>query len=374
MRAHPHDAWILGAAEGRGKSLDRVLEHLSNCAKCRRRCDRLKAYRLASPLSSQENYGPALDRSFDLFQRWQAALEQERREAPALLASLVSLVPGQRQLFMRNDRRFQSWGLFELLIHRGREETFTDPRHAEELFQLAIDISAQLSSSVYDAKRIEDLRARAWGYTANARRVRMDFQASTEAFEEAFRHLHRGTEDPLEKALLFDLKASLRRALLLHGDSLELSRKAISIFRKMGQAQLVGRAILKSSITYAEMGNPGQAILSLYESLPLIDQALEPRLTLCLFTNLSDDLAEAGRFMEAQGVLVRARHLYHRCPDPRTQNHHLWTEAKVAWGFGRFREAELLFERAHAGFMAIQAFREANLLSEERKSRTEHAD
>ncbi len=353
MKVHPHDSLVREAFGGTGKGLDRILEHLSSCAKCRQRLDSLKSDQRNRP-NEREDYGRVLDRSFDVFQLRQVMLEKERTEAPSLLDFLVTLAPGQQQLLLKNSSRFKTWGVLELLIRRGKEETFTDPRHAEELLQLALEVSVHLPPALYGRELIEDMRARTWGYIANSRRSRMEFEASEEAFQEASSHLQRGTEDTLERAILFDLQASLFRIQERVEESLQLSRRAVAIFRKMKQPHLLGRALVKSSIAYRFKRDPEKAVSLLYQSLDLIDQAYEPRLTLCALNNLVDDLATMGLFIEAYKVLRRARPFFSRFPEK--QHHYLWLEATVAFGLGRYSKAETLFQRARDGLTSARPY------------------
>jgi tetratricopeptide (TPR) repeat protein len=206
-------------------------------------------------------------------------------------------------------------------------------------------VSSHLDSSFYGRERIEDLRARTWGYIANARRVRMDLRGSEDAFEEAFLRLAVGTSDPLELALLYDLKASLRRFQKNFEESVRLSRRAIATYRRLGETHRVGHSLVNLSIAYRFMGNPVEAISLLYQALDLIDRDFEPRLALCAFNNLVEDLATTERFMEAQRVLSRARPLYRRFSEPRVQTCRLWVEAKIAGGLGHLDKADELLQR-----------------------------
>lgn len=364
MKVHPHDSLLREALGGTGKSFDKILEHLSSCAQCRERLTRLKPTQSQSRwCMKQEDYGPALNRSFSVFQLRQAALDEERIDAPELLGRLMALAPGRQQLLLKNSCRFKTWGLFELLIERGKEETFTDPWHAEDLLHLALEISEHLSPSSYGLELIADMRARAWGYIANSRRSRMDLYASEEAFKEASSHLRRGSGDPLERAILFDLQASLFRIQERVEESLQLSRRAVAVFRKMKQSHLLGRALIKSSIAYRLKRDPGRAVSLLYQSLDLIDQTYEPRLTLYALNNLADDLTAIGHFMEARKVLRRARPFYSRFPEK--QNHLMWLEATVAYPLGRYVEAEIFFQKAHDGFISAKMPELADLISHE---------
>jgi len=347
---------------GTGKGLDRILEHLSSCAKCRERLDGLKSTEQRNRrFREPEGYGPALDRSFHAFQLRQTSLEKERTEAPSLLDCLLTLAPGQQQLHLRNSSRFKTWGVLELLIRRGKEETFTDSRHAEELLQLALEVSTHLPPALYGRSLIEDMRARAWGGIANARRARMEVTASEEAFKEAFRHLRRGTEDPLERAVLFNLQASLHRIQQRFEESLHLLHQATSAFRKLGETHRVSRAIVNTSSAHRFMGNLERAILLLYQSLELINPSHEPRLALYALNNLADALSTSGRFIQAQRALLRARPLYRQFSDPKIQSGRLWVEAKVAYGLGHHRAEELL-QGAYEQFISAHHSHDVDLI------------
>jgi tetratricopeptide (TPR) repeat protein len=354
MKVHPHDELIRQASQRQDRGLDRVLEHVASCAKCRAR--------LAHPNEDPaESYEPALGRSLTAVRgRW-GALEQERAEAPSLFGSLVTLDAGQQRLLVSNSRRFQTWGLCELLIARGKEETYTDARHAEDLLHLAVAVSAHLSPASYAREFVEDLRARCWGAIANARRCQRDLTASEEAFEEAFARLRRGTEDPLEKATLFHLQASLRRDQQRAGESLRLSRRAIAVFQRLGQTEAMARAFISSSIVHAESGDLSRSVQDLNRSLQMIEPTREPRLALVAANNLAADLAAAGRLLEARRVLLQARSLYARFPE--FENHHLWVEGLVAGALGRRVEAEASLQQALAGFLAGQDSEQAELVA-----------
>src|SRR5437588_3499508 len=100
-------------------------------------------------LRKKDTYEPALERSLRLLQIRSEVLNREREEAPERLARLTGLSSHGRGLLLRNSPSFQTWGLFELLIRAGREETFTDPSQAENFLHLALDVSAHLDSSFY---------------------------------------------------------------------------------------------------------------------------------------------------------------------------------------------------------------------------------
>lgn len=347
MQVHPNDASLQDFLSPARTDMNPVRLHLSRCARCRERLSNLMLSGVFGRGSTKlDDYGPVFERSIEKLQARAAALERERFEAPRLLARLLSLHSGQRRLLFRNSQHFRSWGLFELLIRTGREETFSDPGHAEEILELALEASLHLDASFYGREVLEDMRARIWSYIANARRARMDLQASEDAFRVAFQHLLRGTDDPLERALLFDLQASLHRSQRQFDRAIRLSSRAISTFRKAGDKHRAGRALVNQSVAHAYGGDPARAISLLYKALPLIDGDREPRLMLYALHNLIDDLAMTGRFLEAQRYLTRAHSLYEQFSSPVVQSRRLWVRAKIAQGFGHHDQAIALLMAA----------------------------
>ena len=357
VKFHPGDL-LLQAALGRGgKAQEKVLEHVLQCTRCLGRLTDLPP-----------GYDLAFERAHQAFELRQVVLGRERAEAPGLLAFLIGLPPGRRDLVLRNSARFQSWGLFELLIREGREETFRDTRHAEEILHLALEVSDYLDADYYGKALLEDMRARTWGYIANARRARMELGEAESTFEAAFERLRWGTGEPMDRAILLDLKASLVRDQHLYSESLGLSRRAIAIFSRLGERHWTGRCMVNQSIVYRFTGHPMEAIRLLYQSLDLIDRKREPRLVLCALNNLAEDLAFAGRSMEAQRELAKAAPLYQKFSEPMMQARRLWVEALVARSLGHLRKAEELLRQAEAGVAVAGTASDWELISRDMAS------
>ena len=254
-------------------------------------------------------------------------------------------------LLIRNHPGFWTWGFLELLIETARERTFQDPVASEELAKLALRLADLLDASYYGGERIQDLRARLWGYVGNARRVLADLREAEESFQTAFRLLQTGTGDPLERALLLDLYASLRREQGKYEETLRLLARASRIYRKVGETHREGRLLIKMSTIHEHAGTPERAIPLLYQALRKIDAGREPRLLLATQHNLITFLAEVGRHLEAQRLLIQARPLYDRFADGWMRNRRRWAEGKIARGLGRAQEAEACFTAAREGFI-----------------------
>ncbi|HEV7504500.1 MAG TPA: hypothetical protein VGS07_06295 [Thermoanaerobaculia bacterium] len=373
MKPHPHDLLLEEFASTFTSEPEEVLDHLISCEKCQQRLKSLLrpqpslvAGKIGPGIHLKEgtyDYDPMLDRVARSMHGLQKSFEVERAQAVALLPELLDQPSDRRLLLLRNSQRFQTWSLSQLLLRRSREQNFHDASSGESLALLALEVLEHLDASLYGREPIEDLRARAWAYVANSRRIKADLRGAEQAFALAFAALARGTRQPMERAVLLDLRASLLRAQRHFGEAIRLLCRAIVVFRQLGEQHRAGRSLLSMSTVHHVAGEPQKAIPILYQALELIDPSREPRLLLVAWHNLIDDLAETGQFMEAQKLLVKARELYRQFPQPWSRNPRIWVEGKIARGLGQEREAEALFLRARDGFLAEDAAYDTALVS-----------
>ncbi len=375
VKIHPHDHLLEEFASTLSGAHGPVVGHLVDCHRCRERllflmdhaCASSRNGRMADvlpwPVAPDVDYGPAIDGAERSVWSHARALAAERAEASRRIAELLEQPLERREMLMRNHPRFQTWGLLERMIERVREETFENPREAQVLARLALILADCLDTGYYGAERIEDLRGRTWGYTGNARRVGSDLSGAQRAFDRAMRHLRKGTGDPLERALLLDLKSSLLRDQRRFEGASHLLTRALGVYQEVGETHRSARVLVKLSTLHEHAGTPEQAISLLQEALPLIDSSREPRLLLSAQHNLINALAEAGRFMEAHGLFMQARPVYARFPDAWTRNRCRWVAGKIAAGLGQAREAEAHLTAARTGFLAESAAFDTALVS-----------
>ncbi|HSG41095.1 MAG TPA: tetratricopeptide repeat protein [Thermoanaerobaculia bacterium] len=290
-------------------------------------------------------------------------LGRERAEAPARLAELLGKPAERREMLVRNHPGFRTWGLLERLLDQVRERTFQDAAAAEELGVLALLLASVLDAGRYGGDLLEDMRSRAWSLIGNARRVRSDLRGSEDAFEQARVHLRRGTGDLLERVQWLDLRASLLRDQRRFGEAERLLRRALKIYRDLGETHRAGAVLVKLSTLHEHAGMPDLAIPPLREALALIDGEQEPRLLLSAWHNLITNLVEAGRYMEAQGLFIEARPLYARFSEGWVRHRRCWIEGRIARGLGQAREAETHLLSARDGFVAGGIAYDAALVS-----------
>jgi tetratricopeptide (TPR) repeat protein len=355
LKTHPTDLHLEALYLDLGPEHRKVLDHIAGCARCRERAAEIR--RPKSGAAEAANMPDMPESPSDeppdphVFP-FSLVLLQERAEAVDLLMDLLRQPASRREAFLRIDPRFRTWGFIELLVARSLEAATRDPGHAEELGRLALTASSLLDAGFYGAESIEDLRARAWGHIANARRVRSDLDGAEQGFASAKEHLQRGTQAPLEIALLLDLEASLRRAQRRLGEAARLFLKAAGIFLDHGEPHRSGRSLLNLSTVQYFTGDLDEALATLRRSLEHLDLEREARLRLCAQHNLAFYLTDVGRFEEARAVYRETRPLYREFPEPWVQNRRKWVRARILRGLGRPRLAESLLLAARDGFLA----------------------
>lgn len=354
MKIHPNGLALEEMLCSLGSDHQAILDHLTRCERCRRQVQELRERQLAeqnAPGWPLNPYAEALDRSQPDFDAHSRALARERAQAPSLFVELTGYPVTHRDLIVRNDPRFRTWGLFELLIERSLEMAVQDSGYAEELGLLALRLSERLDPQVYDSRLTEDYRGRAWAYIGNARRVRSDLRGAEEAFENADASLRRGSQEAVERAIFLDLKASLRRAQRRFDEAARLLHRAVSVFLQHGHRHRAGRSLVNMSTVHHYAGQPEAGIPLLHQALELIDPEQEPRLLLCARHNLIDYLVSAGKLLEAQSLYRETRALYRDFPDAWAQNRRKWVRGRIARGLGQPKMAESLFLAARDGFV-----------------------
>lgn len=362
MKIHPNDLLLEELLLSLGTGRRTLLDHLLRCTRCRGRLSSLpgptparsaEAVATALRFSSKEcgDYGDSLERSLQAVRSLELVMTRERKAAPGLYLELMGYPAGQRDFLLRNAPRFHTWGLFELLLERSWETAVAAPAKSEEIARLSLLLAEHLDVSRYEERLIEDLKARAWTYIANAHRLRSDLEEAERAFATAYSYLKAGTREPLERALFLDLKASLRRDQRRFEEAARLLQRAISIFLQGGDSHRAGRSLVNLSTVHFFAGTSEESLPVLYQALDLIDGEQEPRLLLSAWHNLICALVDLGRFMEAQGLFRRARPIYRGFTDAWTQNRRKWVKGRIMQGLGRTQTAETLLLAARDGFI-----------------------
>jgi tetratricopeptide (TPR) repeat protein len=290
-----------------------------------------------------------------------AALARSRSEAPLLWQELAVLHPEERQVRVYFDRRFASWGLAEVLGRQSERTAPVDPVQAMGIAELSVQVADQiLEDSPFEEQWVYQLRALAWAYLGNARRVSGDLQSAGRSSEMSDIWWEAGTksvEDALGyEPILLDLKGSLRIAQRRFPEAIELLDHSANLYLH-GQPvsrdlHLAGRALVKKAGAHIEMGETGPAIEILKKANGWIDPQRDPRLHLCLRHNLTDNLSKAGHYLEADASLPELRALAETHGSRFDRIRLDWVEGRVAAGLGDTARARRLLSDVRQAFLS----------------------
>ena len=308
-------------------------------------------------------YGEVTRAVAEKLRRTGVEIERERSAAGSLWQELEKHPPSRRVLMVENSGRFQSYGLAEVLLTESRRGWSETPGRSEELAELALAVIFRLESRLHGQALLNDLKAEAWSYIANCRRIRSDLRSVSEAFEIAEDFRAKGTGDPFEEAEILHLKASFYRDQRQFTEALGAIDRAVGIYREANDRHAEGRALIKKATILHESGEIEEAIPELERAASLVDPGREPRLLLSIRSNLALFLNEVGRTLEAQKLLPEARKLAMEVGGGLDRLRILWVEGLVSRRLGRPGLAEAALRRAMTGFIETEIGYDAALVA-----------
>lgn len=311
-------------------------------------------------------YDHVFDRVFQRIAEQEAEISREQAAASQLLDELMGqTVPARRLLLVTNSPRFHNPFLCELLTDKAREAAFQDPAQSLDLARLAVTISESLDKSSCGSAEVRDgLWCKASAQFANALRVAGHHVEAERVF--------RPIEDLIQEegriglqdlARVLDLRASLHRELRQFEPAARLLDRVIAIYQKLGNWNLLGRALMQRSSICGEVGDLETEMILLRRALDLIDPNEEPRSFLVARHNLILALNQSGRSREAFALLFHTRPLYFKTGDRLSLLRLRWLEGIVALGLGRLDHAEVAFREVRGAYVQLALDWDAALVS-----------
>jgi tetratricopeptide (TPR) repeat protein len=295
-----------------------------------------------SPLA----YDTALDRALDFLERLQRL---PRHEQPRFRRALALLASGEGVLAVAGAMRVGRLGVYEAFLARSWAVRYDRPWEMLHCAKVATVMAEGFNPRIYGGRKVADYRARAWGELANALRVVNELGRAEEAFGRAFSLLEAGTGDPLLKARLLDLEASLLGT--EREFDLALERLAIlpDLYREAGAPHLASRAVINRALYTFYSGDVEEALRINTEGFALIEKERDPQLLVTATHNQLLFLVEQGRHPEANRVLFDNRPAIHRTGQIATLRLR-WIEGRINYGLERFASAEEAFREVKEGF------------------------
>ncbi len=320
--------------------------HVLICPRCEERLTALLPGPASPPLPAKGHRGLIQrlldDHRAEVSDR-RHAVAKERGESSELWRELAALDQEARRSLIWDSPRYQTWGLFEYLVDLSQTAVLEEPRKAETLLRLALDVSEQLDPVEYGPGAVEAAKTRAWTHLGNALRVLGDFRQAELAFQTAELFFARSWLDPVDEARLLELKAALRRAQRRFDEALELLDASLGVFREVNEPHHQGRVLMTKGLTLHYKGDIEAAIGCFRTSLLLLDSDREPRLVAMSQLNLVGCLQDSGRSVEAAALIPEVRRMAERVGKRSDLLRLRWTEGKVADSNGRSDEAERAF-------------------------------
>ena len=242
-------------------------------------------------------------------------------------------------------------GLVETLLESAQATTAEDPERSYQLAVIAYQVANSIDASGFKKKIINDLKAEAWTYIANARRVVSDLRGAQKAFGVAKIYLEAGTGDALELGRFLDLRSSLARASREFALAESLLGKAIGLYRTANDEHLEGRAMIKHARLLLEQGAIEDSIERLERAGDLIDPDRDPRLYFVQRENLVWHLTEAGLAERARELLPEVRALAREHGNRLDRLRLLWIEGLICRNLGQVEMAEEALKQVREGFI-----------------------
>jgi tetratricopeptide (TPR) repeat protein len=297
-------------------------------------------------------YASAFAGGFALLAERARHLAAERARVPELVTRLRSLEPERQRALVRSDSELWSWSLCEWLIEECLRLSGSDLNLAEDLANLTVVVSEELSPGLYGIALINDLKARAWGCVGEVLRLLSDLRSADDAFDWAESFAAEGTGDALEEARVLEGKAALRRDQHRFAEAHRLLDEVVAIYRQYRDFHLVGRAFVQKGEVYGAAGDLEPAIRWLRKGLGLIDSTRERRLELAARNSLMLYLQESGRHQEAWFLLKASRPEFVEHGGEMLKLRLRWLEGRILQTLGLPGEAEAALVEAREGFIA----------------------
>jgi tetratricopeptide (TPR) repeat protein len=310
-----------------------VLSHLETCETCRERLGEIADAR----------------RTAELLQRMAESGESGEGGDVGLGGEAAG---GAGWDALAGDPRFHTAGVVERLVDLCRQEGRVTPERGEALAQMALALAEHLPRRAYDAATLADLRARAYGGLADARRAAGDLDSAARLLAMSYDRLRRGTRGALENAIHLEVKGALAADRHRPAAAHRLWNRALVLFEALGERRRAAHVLLAQAEAHRQAGDIVRGIAVLERAVQLTAQGCEPPVALEVRHRLIELLADAGRFDDAERLYSRTCALYNRVPDDDTQSYRKWVLARISRGLGHLEEAAALLALARQHFLA----------------------
>jgi tetratricopeptide (TPR) repeat protein len=322
------------------RDFERVVRHLlAGCEVCGERMAGL--WGVAS--TDQAALSGVIERSLANFDAARRRAEAERAAADELVNQLRDLPDPRRRLLLRNIQRARRRAVCERLIDESRAWRHESAAETLRFAELAVLVAERLGDQA------GELRARAYAERGNARRITGDLAAAERDFIRADKLLATECTDPLVKAEMLAMRASLARAQRRFDDAIRLLVRAASRYSRFGDLTGLATVLINLGLIHAYRGVPVEGIGPVTKALRICKGNIP--LQLNGLSTLIHLLAESGELHEAVDLVKRVRHLFEARAPKIDRLRFDWVAARLESELGNYESAAMALVSLRRGFL-----------------------
>lgn len=304
-----------------------LTEDVLNCPTC------LESFtRLHEMVEEMEHYDPSV--------------APEILTADELLGKLAPMPLADKVARVRDDVRYQQWGIAQHLLAASRELWCSDPELAHEHAVVAVEVADRVDAKTYHPLWVADLRAKAHAYLANAFRILGEFQSAEREFVTAEILVNRGTGRGRARALVFALKSSLLLDQRRHVEAGLLLEFVLAHYAATDDRDAMARTCLQLAAVEDGQERYTEAAAMCARALTYLDPQADAHLWTLAKQNAAAHTVAAGDF-------TRARVMFDALPpttSPWMELRRLWIEGNLLRGEGETGAARVAYGAARKGF------------------------
>jgi tetratricopeptide (TPR) repeat protein len=331
--------------------VERLVEHALDCQSCRA----LISGQFETIDARAKRDGP-LKTLLDI-------AEQESERALEILAaraewsSLGGLTRKAQKDRVIQSRACHSSAFLEVLLAelrsaRSREES-------ELLASLASLTVQRMDEKKYPIALKNDFLGGVWAEVANARRISTEWHYAGVALRRAEQYLAEGTGDPLPKARLLSITASLQEDQGHPYEAVTLLEQCKQIYETGKEWPQVARTLVQMAYVLVDH-EPERSLAFLDQADPLIP-AEDSALRWLAATLRTEGLIETRQITEALIAFQKAESLRASQTRSDVKLRSTFTAARLFEALGRIQEAETLFEEVISGDLNLENYHTAFL-------------
>jgi tetratricopeptide (TPR) repeat protein len=293
------------------------------------------------------------------------APEQISTEVPVqqILAELAALEGSAQIARVRSGGLYAAPPVIRALVERSHSLRY---RNADEMLRLAhlarLAVEGCSAAAAGNERKLEDLRARAWGQHGNALRICGQPRAAEAALAASLEYWRQGTGDPALHAWLLERTSALA---VFHGryeGAIAMCEEAGQIYQELGNDHSFAFTLTQKAIAILYSGEAAWAVRTLNQAIPLIDRE-DPHLLVAACHNLIRCYIDLDRPDQALALYSEIRDLYKEIDDPLLLLRMAWQEGLLLRDLGHLRAAETALLKARKGYLEEKLAYEVALVS-----------